>query len=198
METEVEIWGNRYGPETRTFSATCTEYGDVEELSKLSFFPDLQAVYLPFTSFDDRGMQFVSRATELTYLNIQDTKVTDAGMAHIVSLKKLQSLRLKDNYQLTDLCAPYIGALPDLDLLSIHETSLTEKALKFFSRLHRLRTLVIYIEDDNFSFQSLMEFSEQLPDCDIIPKGIGVFNSGVFRSLDGVEYRRKEELPPDW
>src|SRR5262245_26345105 len=94
----------------------------MEELAKSTCFPNLKSASFCCTGLDDVGLGRVCAVTTLEYLDLQDTKVSDDGLANLASLPRLKRLRLKENDQLTNRCIRHLLRLEQLVDLGIHET----------------------------------------------------------------------------
>jgi len=153
---------------------------DMEELAKLRLLSRLTSANFFGTDLDDRGLQHVARVSTLDQLDLQETKITNDGLAHLAKLPLLSYLRLKDNRQLTNDCIPHILRLTALSNLQVHETSIDQAGLNQLATLQNLRDICLYVEDDNYSFQALLELSARMPQCTILAKGRGEFRDGEF------------------
>ncbi|MCA9678476.1 MAG: hypothetical protein H6708_17370 [Kofleriaceae bacterium] len=153
---------------------------DMGELTKLSFLPRLRSATFTGTGLDDRGLLGVCGASTIENLDLQDTKVSNDGLACLARLPNLRHLRLKDNRQLTNACIPTILQLRALVDLQVHETSIDQAGVNQLVTLSNLRDLCVYVEDDNYSFEELLQLSARMPRCTILAKGRGEFLGGAF------------------
>ncbi|MFT3699299.1 MAG: hypothetical protein QM831_39490 [Kofleriaceae bacterium] len=151
---------------------------DPDDLSPLAQLPITQLT-CAMTNLDDRGLHHICSIATLENLNIQATQVTDDGLAELVRLPALRSLRLKENHQLTNACVPSLVRCRHVEDLQIHETSIDEAALAML-RMLPLRELCLWVTDGNFTFDKLVEFSKRVPACAILCKGRGTFRDGAF------------------
>ena len=69
-----------------------------------------------------------------------NTQITDAGLVHLQSLTKLESLWLHDT-QVTARGLVALERLSRLQLLSLNSTAVTDRAVKHLKGLSELRTL---------------------------------------------------------
>ncbi len=158
-------------------------YHDIEntsELAKLRLLPHLKSANFAGTNLDDRGLLHVAGVSTIEHLDLQETKISNEGLAYLASLPRLRYLRLKDNRQLTNDCIPHILRLETLVELQIHETSIDQDGVNQLATLQNLRGLCLDIWDDNYSFQALLELSVRMPQCTILAKGRGDFCGGRF------------------
>jgi len=153
---------------------------DMDELAKLSRLPRLRSATFMGTGLDDRGLSHVCGVATIEHLDLQDTMVSDGGLACLARLPRLTHLRLKANRQLTNACIPNILRLAALTELQIHETSIDQAGANQLATLSNLRDLCLYVEDDNYTFEALRQLSGRMPRCTILAKGRGEFLDGEF------------------
>ena len=180
MGSVVRINGETLDPSIRHFSSSFRDIADMEELRQLQLFPELTSADFTATNLDDVGLVHVSRVATLANLCLQETRVSNDGLACLVNLPRLQHLRLKDNPQLTNACVRTLVRLPGLTDLGIHETSIDEAGLRELVVLDRLEDVCIQVWEGNYSFDGLLEISSKMPGCRILAKGQGEFLAGKF------------------
>ncbi|MEL6348867.1 MAG: hypothetical protein AAFV53_37530 [Myxococcota bacterium] len=176
-ETEVALSATHFSP--RLFQR---ELGDLRALQQL---PALRSASFTDTLLDDRGLAQICDVVTIDNLNLQGTRVTDAGLAHLKKRPDLRHLRLKDNPQLTDAALVHLTGLMKLESLGVHETSITLTGLYILAPLARegqLRDICI----DSFQLAPAGEdewraLSLALPGCAILVKGIGEAVDGQIR-----------------
>lgn len=156
------------------------EIKNMDELAKLRLLSRLRSANFSGTNLDDRGLLHVAGVATIDHLDLQDTKISNDGLAHLPSLPRLRYLRLKDNRQLTNDCIPHILRLEALVELQIHETSIDQDGVNQLASLQNLRDICLDIWGDNVSFQSLLRLSARMPQCTILVKGRGEFCDGTF------------------
>src|SRR5262249_8787350 len=132
------------------------------------------------TNLDDVGLEHVSQVATLENLDLQDTKITNDGLAHLARLPRLAYLRLKENNQLTNQCVPHLLHLPHLTELQIHETSIDQQGLQTLASMTNLRNIIVYVWNNNYTFDGLLALSARMPNCTILAKGHGDFVGGRF------------------
>ena len=86
----------------------------------------------------DRTTLF-SRAT---YLSLDDTQVTDAGLEHLKGLTSLRSLFLGDTY-VTDAGLEHLKGLTNISLLRLNNTRVTDAGLEHLKGLTNLASLYL-------------------------------------------------------
>lgn len=182
MENSIKIGNHFYDINSEHF---CLKWGEslsnFNELSYLNQFLNLRSATFTNTNLNDEGLAIVSNCSMIDNLNLQDTEITNEGIQHLQNLYSLKYLRLKENFQLTDECVPYLIELDRLTNLEIQETSITENGLKKLTALEYLEKITIYIRDNNYTFEGLLQISSELPeDCELLAKGNGAFYNGKF------------------
>ena len=95
----------------------------MDDLKKLAVCPKLKSANFCGTDLDDVGLEHVSHVATLESLDLQDTKITNDGLAHLARLPRSRYLRLKENRQLTNQCVSHLLRLENLTDLQIHENS---------------------------------------------------------------------------
>ncbi len=177
MSGDIDIDGHAF-PVDLTHFAFPWDHDHVqpEELAKLSRFPSLQSASLTDTDLDDAGLAQLSKATGLRHLCLQGTRVTNAGLRMLEGLPRLQSLRLKDNPQLT---AEGIGTVrfSSLEELQIHETGI-RLGEGLAGLLSSLRDVIL--DRESASYGTLRRVSLRHPHCRFLVKGRGTMANGTF------------------
>lgn len=114
----ITINGAPCDASTSHFSLSTCQIQDMGELTKLQLFRELRSASFAGTNLDDIGLAHVSRVKTIENLNLQDTEVSDAGLACLVNLPNLQYLRLKGNPQLS--CSELLAHLAEVEARGIH------------------------------------------------------------------------------
>ena len=153
---------------------------DFSELAKLAEFPALRTVSFHDSEIDDAGVAALCRATQIDNLTLQGCKMRNEGLRPLERLTNLEHLRLKDNRQLDNGCIDFLLPLRRLESLGVHETSITQAGLDRLHSLESLALLVIDLWEGNFEYDALVALSRRMPKCEILAKGRGAFEDGVF------------------
>ncbi|MEW6528218.1 MAG: hypothetical protein AB1444_16315 [Spirochaetota bacterium] len=122
-------------------------YADIKKVKNLEinyWKGKIYAIYVyDNTEIDDNGLKVLNEVGEtLELLGITKSNITDKGIKHIVTLKKLRILGIGD-CELTDRGMEYIGELENLEELDISNTKVTDEGLKHIKGLKKLRTLIV-------------------------------------------------------
>jgi hypothetical protein len=80
---------------------------------------------------------------QLVWLNLAATKVTDAGLAQLATLKHLQRLHLEKT-GVTDAGLAHLKALSDLRYLNLYGTKVTDAGLAHLQGLKKLKSLFLW------------------------------------------------------
>ena len=175
----IVVFGEALDPRATTFVARAAlAVPDMDELRALAALTRLRFASFCDVPLDDVGLGHVCAASTIDNLSLQNTRVTNAGLAQLANLPLLRHLRLKDNPQLGDACVQHLLALVNLDSLQVHETSITAAGLAPLVELPWLRDLCV--DDETGAFAEVRALSLRLPRCEILVKGRGCFLAGEF------------------
>ena len=117
------------------------------------------------TKITDAGLANLKRLTKLQFLRFAATNVTDAGLEHLTGLTELQSLYL-DETNITDAGLGHVKALTQLQWLSLGGTKVTDAGLVNLKALTRLQTLVL--SRTRITDAGVKDLQEALPNCKIV------------------------------
>jgi CheY-like chemotaxis protein len=102
-----------------------------------------QKLDLLSTRISDRELgNLLSSLTDLRFLSLAETRVGDAGLAHLQSLTHLQELHL-DHSDITDEGLKLLTGLPRLEILDLKGTHITDAGLVEVGRLAQLKGLYL-------------------------------------------------------
>lgn len=96
----------------------------------------------------NRGAEYISEASELDRLDLEQSTVSDAGMRHISRLKKVESLHASSSHT-TDAALEHVGKMVSLRSLWIRSGLVTDKGIAHLSSLKNLNSL--YLDDTQVS-----------------------------------------------
>lgn len=114
------------------------------------------------SNLDDEGLALVAGLASLEGLDLQGTRVSNAGLSQLARLPRLRRLRLKDNPQRTN------------------ETSIDQVGLAGLTLLTTLNDVSVDLDAACFTFASLASLSARMPGCTFLVKGHGEFRAGRF------------------
>lgn len=81
--------------------------------------------------------------TNLQWLDLGGTKVTDAGLAHVAGMKRLTRLHL-ERTAITDAGLACVSKLRHLEYLNLYSTAVSDAGLQHLRRLARLQKLFLW------------------------------------------------------
>lgn len=99
-----------------------------DDLSRLLPLTDLGFLDISSTAVTDRGMEVLASFKELTHLYLSKNTVGDEGIASLQGLTHLKHLDL-GHTRITDLSLPLLARIPKLDTLSLEGTEVTAAGL---------------------------------------------------------------------
>lgn len=92
--------------------------------SELGSLTNLEFLNLNYTQVTDAGLERVKGLNKLTSVGLVSTQVTDAGLEHLNGLTRLETLGLLDT-QVTDAGLEHLKGLTSLRVLWLHNTQVT-------------------------------------------------------------------------
>ena len=125
------------------------------------FFADAAAVW-GSTDFDDDDMAHLKGFPRLRYLNVFNSRLTDAGLAHLKNLPELENLGLGGT-RITDAALVHLQQLPKLEALGLDSTAVTDTGLMHLHDLAGLKRLGLF--DTKATPQGIQRLEQALPDC---------------------------------
>ncbi len=112
------------------------------QLPRLCQQPGLETLQLKGASFDDADMQHVASAANLNLLRLEETGVTQTGLAQLRRCAALQYLTLQGAW-VNDRVLSGLRDMKQLRGLTIESASITAAGLKHLSQLTQLEYLVV-------------------------------------------------------
>src|SRR5262249_7479933 len=112
-------------------------------LARISRLPGLKVLLLMETQATDEGLRPIGKMSGLEELFIWDARsVTDAGVAHLASLKNLKHIHINHS-NLTDDSLALLSTLPNTESLSLQQNHFTDDGLVRLTGKERLKGLYI-------------------------------------------------------
>ncbi|MCP4521911.1 MAG: hypothetical protein GY827_09530 [Cytophagales bacterium] len=150
-------------------------FGEIKssELEQLLHFKKLKHLNVSCSDLFDHHLAIIGKIESLELLDIDSTEITNDGLKHLIPLKKLSALRLKDNPQLTDECIVYLAAIEWLELIHIGNTSITMEGLTSLLQKNELYEIILGSEF-NDKIEELKLLTQKYPDLEITLKGTGI------------------------
>ncbi len=100
----------------------------------------LQELNLDGTKVTDAGLEHLKGLTQLRTLNLSGTTITDSGLKHLQSFTELQKVNLRGT-KVTDAGLQHIAGLTQLQELNLTHTRVTDAGLQHLTGLTQLQTL---------------------------------------------------------
>lgn len=150
--------------------------------------PTLSYIDLDDTQVGDAGLAHLIQMPRLSFLSLDKTKITDSGLKHLQRTPSLQSLWLND----TEVSDKGIANLEGLNLQEIHldNTPVGDDAMAQIAKFKHLRALHLSgTQVTNHSAESL----RQLADLEVLDLGdtqVGDIVLDKIKSLQKLEYLR--------
>lgn len=116
-----------------------TNQGLIDHIAK---FESVTSIDLGETETDDKALVAISKMKKLEDLNLLRTKVTNAGVASLASLK-LKRLNLDDIQAIDDGVVIHIAKMQSLEFLHLGKTSITDAGVRGLSSLANLKDLIL-------------------------------------------------------
>ena len=106
----------------------------VGELSELKW------LFLDSSNVTDTGLESLKRLRRLRWLSLEDANITDAGLPHLAELRKLEHLTLSGT-KVTDAGLAHLAELKKLEFLKLDGTKITDAGLVNLEGLDSLQRL---------------------------------------------------------
>ena len=141
-------------------------------------------VNLSGTQITDAGLAHIKGMTRLQHLHLGQTKITDAGLVHLKGLTNLQALYLGG--QVTDAGLVHLEGLTNLQALGLRGTKVTNAGLVHLAGLTNLT--FVDLGETQVTDAGVAELQQALPNCRI---------SSIARPANGKAYIAKYDTDSD-
>ena len=136
-----------------------------DDLQVLCELPRVENLDLTNTKITGAGLAHLRHLTGLKYLGLWQTQVDDAGLAHIAGLTKLQTLML-DNTKVTYEGMHQLQGLANIEeWLGLCHTGVTDQGLEHFRGFKKLRSL--NLRGTGVTAAGVERLKRDLPNTDI-------------------------------
>ncbi|MBL8211505.1 MAG: hypothetical protein JNK87_12365 [Bryobacterales bacterium] len=106
----------------------------------------------------DADLRRVARQADLTKLDLSGTKITDAGLQHLKTLKNIRELNLHYAEYISEDGLAVLKTFPQLEVLNLRGTRVTSKVFEHIAHLKNLRDLDLgFTEITDDGFEALLE-----------------------------------------
>ncbi len=143
-----------------------------DELVRIGRFPRVEKVWHASSSHwvSDAGLAHLDGLARLEELDLSSSKITDAGLVHLKGMKSLKQLNLART-RITDAGLVHLAHLINLQAMSLRGTDVGNAGVVHLKELTNLRSLDLSGTDvDEFAAQ---ELGRSLPNVSILVKPIG-------------------------
>ena len=139
-----------------------TNQGLIDHIAK---FESVTTIDLGETQTDDKALVAISKMKKLEDLNLLRTKVTNAGVASLTSVK-LKRLNLDDIQAIDDGVVVHIAKMESLEFLHLGKTSITDVGIRGLSSLVNLKDLIL--NNTQVSETAVKELQAKLPKLKVL------------------------------
>src|SRR5262249_22219380 len=115
---------------------------DAGALQHLAGMPNVRTLMLCGTSVGDVDLAELPKLRKLEGLNLQGTKITDAGLAYVADCPSLKSIALSS--PITDKGVRSLGGLKNLEFLWIDSVAVTDESTPILAGFTNLRELLLH------------------------------------------------------
>ena len=113
---------------------------------------------------DEQASLLPKLSTQLVWLKLGDTDITDATLVQVAKLKNLQKLHLEQT-KVTDAGLSQLKGLSNLEYLNLYGTAVTDAGLVNLTSLKQLKQL--YLWQTSVTQQGIADLKKQLPTIEI-------------------------------
>jgi hypothetical protein len=135
----------------------CTDKG----FAALKDLPHLRRLVLGKSAIDAAAATAIGQCKELRYLGLADAGLTDAELAALKNLTRLEHLSLSGNPKITDKGVATVKTFERLRALYLANTALTDKGLAELKVLDGLRTLNVV--NTKVTADAADKFADEMP-----------------------------------
>ena len=148
----------------------------------------LQASVPPRASGDSLVNALKPVATQLTWLDLGNTRTTDEALKALPQFKNLTRLHL-ENTQVSDAGLEYLKRLTYLEYLNLYGTQVSDEGLQQLAGLSNLRKL--YLWQTNVTPEAAAQLKEAVPGLEV-NMGLEATPQDSVKTAEGTEEKKKE------
>ncbi len=120
-----------------------SEFRTLERLPPfISQFTELETLNLNNTQISDSGLAHLSSLEKLRIIYLGNTQISDAGLVHLKGLGEMVELYL-GNTQVSDVGLAHLSGLAELQMLSFNNTRISDAGLAHLAGLAKLQALYL-------------------------------------------------------
>lgn len=114
----------------------------------------------------DAQLESLKPLKNLTELHLEESYLTDVGMAHLQDFKQLQELDLHKSLYITDKGLESLKYLPRLSKLELSYTRISDKGVEHLAALKSLKTL--HLTGTRVTVEGVKTIKAALPNCEVM------------------------------
>jgi hypothetical protein len=125
-------------------AVTAADFSDAQvkafDFAQLAKLPGLEVLELWGADVDDATLDKIA-PLKLRELTLENTEITDAGLARLASIPTLRSLNLRRSSYLTDAALTHVAKLPNIEVLELLYNNFGDAGIEHVAKLPKLRVL---------------------------------------------------------
>ena len=114
---------------------------------------------------DAQSAMLPKLSSQIVWLRLGDTEISDATLVQVAKLKNLQKLHLEET-KITDAGLKQLKGLANLEYLNLYGTAITDAGLADLANLKNLKT--VYLWQTKVTEQGITDLKKALPKLDVI------------------------------
>lgn len=113
-----------------------------DDLKGMDEFPRMTDLSLEETAITDKGLAHLTKLNGLVWLNLYRTKIGDEGLAHVAKLKRLELLPIGET-KVTDAGLAHLKTMTQLTYLGLRGNPITDRGVAQLDGLTKLTSLYL-------------------------------------------------------
>ncbi len=126
----------------------------------------IRVVHLNGLKVRDADIEPLKSLSQLEELRLEDSYLTDAGLAHVSGLKALQEIDLHKSLYVTDKGLESLKTLPKLSKLELSYTRITDAGIESLLAMKQLK--VLHLTGTRVTSEGLKKIKAGLPGCEVL------------------------------
>ena len=114
--------------------------------------------------FSGKGLEHLAKLKKLTRLDLRETKVTDAELAHLKGMTQLEWLSLPE--KISDEGMRHLAELVNLESLYLTKTGITDEGLKHLHKMTKLQE--VRLNETKVTDMGVENLKKTLPGANIV------------------------------
>ena len=113
----------------------------------------------------------VTQVRSINMLDLDETDITNDGIAHLTKMDFIKELRLKGIREIDNDCIIHLNNIKGLELLHLRGTSITLDGILKLDKQPGLKTLLFAHDENEPEKEKMLQLRELMPDCEFIING---------------------------